>query len=349
MTNEFTARYFDGQTSRPRVVTVQLEHIPVRGAIRGDAVEREFDPKTAVLHPPLANDPVRIDLPDGATLEIEGEADAYAALRPFFRHSFFEECADRLERHWKGTAATLTALIVLGALTFAYGIPWAAHHIAMSLSQPVIDSLSDHSSEFLEQRVFQSSEIPVEHQLEIRRAFEDLLVANGLHPEDYDLRFRRSARLGANAFALPSGTIYLLDDLVELADDDDQIVAVLAHESAHVVKRHGIQGVLRSTGVYSLFSVLIGDVTSLASLATALPAMLIDAGYSREFETEADLYGAELLLAADKDPENLNVMLLRLTAKSEVSLTPEMLASHPDAAKRVEAVRQFTRSAVKTP
>jgi Zn-dependent protease with chaperone function len=342
--SEFRGRFFDGQTSRPREVAISHSPNPPEIHLTGEDLDTVFLLQETTLHPPLADDPIRLDFANGSSLEIDGGTVVYKEIRDQFRSNFFEEFADRLERHWKGTFVTLCALILLGWMAFQFGIPWAAERIAMSLSPTVIDAVSSDSAEFLEKRIFETSELPLERQIEIREAFDQLLLDNQIDPGGYSLLFRKSAELGANAFALPSGTIYLLDDLVELADNDAQVVAVLSHESAHVVKRHGIQGVLRSTGVYAIFSTLIGDVTSLSALATALPTMLVDAGYSREFETEADLYGAELLLTEGRDPEDLNVMLLRLSADHSVSLTPEVLASHPASARRVEAVRAFVRS-----
>lgn len=56
-------------------------------------------------------------------------------------------------------------------------------------------------------------------------------------------------QIGANAFALPDGTLVVTDELVELAgDNDDEVLAVLAHELGHIHERHGLR-LLRTQGL----------------------------------------------------------------------------------------------------
>ena len=86
--------------------------------------------------------------------------------------------------------------------------------------------------------------------------------------------------MGANAFALPNGTIVVTDDLVKLAEHDDELVAVLAHEIGHVVSRHALRRVLQDSGVMLLVAGITGDIVSISSLAAALPTLLIEAKYS---------------------------------------------------------------------
>ncbi len=86
---------------------------------------------------------------------------------------------------------------------------------------------------------------------------------------DYAIRFRAS-KIGPNALALPGGVIYVTDELVELAPDDDAVIGVLAHELGHIEQRHLMRRLFASAAVGAAAAVLFGDVsTVLAALAGA--------------------------------------------------------------------------------
>ena len=71
---------------------------------------------------------------------------------------------------------------------------------------------------------------------------------------------------------------------------DDELLAVLAHEIGHVRGRHAMRLVLQNSGLAVLLTALAGDAVGVTFLAVALPSMLLQSGYSRQFETEADDY-----------------------------------------------------------
>ena len=85
-----------------------------------------------------------------------------------------------------------------------------------------------------------------ERQIKLRADFDTFLKAAG-DTTPYQIEFRAMKGQGANAFALPSGTIVISDELVLLAEDDREIVAVLAHECAHVRHRHVLRAVLQNS------------------------------------------------------------------------------------------------------
>jgi predicted Zn-dependent protease len=115
---------------------------------------------------------------------------------------------------------------------------------------------------------------------------------------------------------------------------------VLAHELGHVHERHALRGVIQSSVVGVLVAVWLGDVSS---LATALPAAVLDARYSRDFEREADAYAAELLRANGADALAFAEFLARLeVAHGGGGPAPALLAylaSHPATAERIRRLR----------
>ena len=75
--------------------------------------------------------------------------------------------------------------------------------------------------------------------------------------------------LKANAFALPSGIVVLTDELEALAQHDDELSAVFAHEIGHVVHRHSMRMVIQHSASALLMLGLLGDVNSATSVVAA--------------------------------------------------------------------------------
>ncbi|MBI4817947.1 MAG: M48 family metallopeptidase [Deltaproteobacteria bacterium] len=139
-----------------------------------------------------------------------------------------------------------------------------------------------------------------------------------------------------NAFALPGGQMALNTGLIRLADTPEEIAGVLAHEMAHVTKRHGVRSLARALGVFGGIQLILGDVSVLVTIAAQLATL----GYSREQEAEADAEGVRMLVAAGIDPEGLAKFFEKMKDKQkELPDVPEWLSTHPDLAARANEVR----------
>ena len=114
----------------------------------------------------------------------------------------------------------------------------------------------------LDGQIFTPSALPLERRQELDAAFRRLKMPRG-ESASYQLAFRKSDVVGANALALPSGTIVVTDDLVALAEDDRELIGVLAHEAGHVDHRHGLRNMLQNSMVGLLVAWFIGDISSI--------------------------------------------------------------------------------------
>ena len=190
-------------------------------------------------------------------------------------------------------------------------------------------------------RYLNSSKIDKERQEALRTKFHSLRLQEGGTPSSA-LLFRGSPQLGANAFTLPDGTIIVLDELVTAMGDDQQILAVLAHELGHVHGRHGLQLLLRSSAVGAFWTFYIGDVSSLLAAA---PAAVVEAKYSQELERQADDYAAALLLHNGLSPGLLADALQKLTESHPDASKAGFLATHPSTHERMRRLRQSSRPA----
>jgi Zn-dependent protease with chaperone function len=126
----------------------------------------------------------------------------------------------------------------------------------------------------------------------------------------------------------------MTDELVALAQNDDEIIAVLAHEIGHVRGRHALRMILQSAGVAAITLAVFGDVSSTSALAAALPAVLLNAKHSREFEHEADGFAKSWLREHGIPERRFDDLLCRLEKQSPAGTEVRYLSSHPPTEER---------------
>lgn len=143
----------------------------------------------------------------------------------------------------------------------------------------------------------------------------------------------------ANAFALPGGRIGVHAGLLEIAENPDQLAAVMGHEVAHLLAGHGNERLTQQLGI-NIVMLLIGLFTDvdnqLLLQALGLGAHFgITLPFSRAHESEADLMGLRLMAAAGFDPAE-SAELWRNMARASAGQPPEFLSTHPGHDTRIE-------------
>ena len=155
-----------------------------------------------------------------------------------------------------------------------------------------------------------------------------------------------------NAFALPGGQMVVFTGLLHHANSPEEVAGVLAHEIAHVTKRHGLERIIQSVGVITVVQLLMGDATGVMGMAVQLLTVATINNYSRDQESEADEEGVALLDAAGINPNGLAGFfeVLKEESPSDEN-TPEALqdalswmSTHPDTDQRIEHVTELTRA-----
>jgi predicted Zn-dependent protease len=161
---------------------------------------------------------------------------------------------------------------------------------------------------------------------------------------EYAWQFRIVNSAEINAFALPGGYIYINRGLFEAAEDEAQLAGVIAHESGHVVMRHGThiasQAVLAQGGLAVLTSILgqSGSLTSqLAQLGLGLGVDSLLLKNSRAAETQADEVGAYILYLAGYDPHAM-VQFCQIIARKYPQRTLQFFSDHPNPENRIKDV-----------
>ncbi len=163
-------------------------------------------------------------------------------------------------------------------------------------------------------------------------------VAEGIH---FPFKFVIVNSPEINAFALPSGVIVLNRGLLELADDEEEVAAVLAHEIAHVTQRHIARFYQKSKGltlktalgtlaaiIASSYSAQAGQAALVSTLAAQQREIL---SFTRDNEKEADRIGRNILLRAGYSTQAMQRFFEKLKRQSLVDAkhANEFLQTHP--------------------
>ncbi len=144
----------------------------------------------------------------------------------------------------------------------------------------------------------------------------------------------------ANAFALPGGKIGVFTGLLRVADNADQLAAVIGHEVGHVVANHGNErmssGAIANLGMSVLSA--YGEGGENRQLLVAALGIGYDLGvakpHSRGQESEADNYGLALMANAGFDPASSIQLWKNMGALGQAP--PEILSTHPSPATRIQ-------------
>ncbi|MBU0681942.1 MAG: M48 family metallopeptidase [Proteobacteria bacterium] len=294
-----------------------------------------------VLTPPLGSSRRFLKFPGGERLQVDDPA-VLAFFDDTLRSHLGLQWVHFIESHWRLVAACVAGLVVCVWALMAFALPHFAKKIALATPAGVMDRISDDTLKLLDNRFFALSELSPGRKAEVGKIFSTLCV-DFVPSQGCNLVFRKGGTLGANAFALPSGLVIVTDELVDFAENNDELAGVLAHELVHVKERHGVRHVIQQAGVFMLISTLLGDMTSLTSLGSALPMMLVESGYSRQFEQEADENASRYFLEHDRSVQPYKDMLYRLTKDQQLPGVASFLASHPGAEERLQAIEAVER------
>lgn len=184
---------------------------------------------------------------------------------------------------------------------------------------------------------------------EIGRRLVNAIPARFQHPE-FRYTFTGVNLKEINAFALPGGPMYINRGMIEKAHNEGEVAGVMAHELSHVALRHGTAQATKATP-YEIGSVAgqilgaivgggWGQVISQGSqfgLGTAFMR------YSREYEKQADILGAQIMAAAGYDPRDM-ANVFRTIEKESGPGGPQWMSDHPNPGNRYEYINAEARS-----
>jgi Zn-dependent protease with chaperone function len=338
--------YYDGTTSAQVPAECRVYDngaVQVHGSDGGDALCTlpRFELQAS---PRLARTQRYLYFPQGQKFETADNRAVDAVMARFQKRSWLQ-VVHRLESRKRYILICLAAMLAILWVVGRYGVPGAAGWIAHRLPQSVVQKAGGQTMDILDRSFFKPSGLDPSESERLKTHFRPLIQAHaGLNLE---VQFRNGGRLGANAFALPGGTIIFTDEMVKLAQTDDELLAVLAHEAGHVAHRHGIQRIIQDSLLAFAVMAVTGDTAGTSQLFIGLPVALTELAYSREFEREADRYALAYLQSHHISPRHFANLMRRLQQEKH----PEdldmqgrwsnYLSTHPATAERLQ---RFERS-----
>lgn len=235
----------------------------------------------------LGSTPRHVDFPDGGRFET---LDHLAMEGVFGRRGGF---VHRLESRYRYVFIALVGVVLSSVLTVTYGIPALSEWVAFQLPGNTYQELGEYSLEYLDEHLFEPSNLDATRQSAIQTRFAPTLSEFSRDGMRLKVHFRQLGQ--ANALALPSGDIVFSDAIVKLSENDEELLAVLAHEIGHVARRHAVRRSLQA-GILSVAVAMIsGDASGLSEVLTSVPIILTQLGYSRDMEREADDFALRFL------------------------------------------------------
>jgi predicted Zn-dependent protease len=334
----FHARYSDGRTATTVAVRARPDS---RGLIVATPDGAEIDcwdwADVQLAEPPARGRPIRLSNRShlGARLSIDDPA-AVPALRA---HTNYLQRAP-IGRKSALTAAAIAAALAAVAAFFVYGLPWAARPLAAIIPVAWEEPVGESTVAIVNQLFARGRKLCDDAAgTAALQAMTRRLTATVETP--YDIRVSVADSGVVNAFAAPAGRIVVFRGLIERAKSADEVAGVLAHEIAHVVRRHPTQGMIASIGWSALLSVFTGGASLSSDTVTHLAAHLATSAYSRDLEAEADEGALAMLAASGIGSAGLAGFFKSMAEEEKGGLgLPEYLSTHPETGKRIEAVQK---------
>ena len=323
---EPNASYCDGKSAAQHAVYLSVRQTVLDWV--SPTTSGSIDIAQLRLDPAVGQTDAVIHLPTGEMFIVHDAAFLRAWPKPI---SWIERSAAWVEER----ISTVIAFACLGvAIVYAmarWGIPLIATAIVTLIPLSIDERMGEQTLVVMDRVLLAPSQLEPTRQKSLADQWERYCAK--VHCPAHQLLFRHGKEMGANAFALPGGAMVLTDELVKLAQQDEEIVAVLAHELGHVQGRHGVRMVVQSMGAAAVLLAVTGDFGNVTDLASALPSLLLQSGYSRNMEREADAYAIDSLHAACVEPKYLATMLAKLDAKASET---GWLDSHPGTQERMQ-------------
>jgi len=157
-----------------------------------------------------------------------------------------------------------------------------------------------------------------------------------------------------NAFALPGGPMFVNRGMFDAAASEGEVVGVMAHELSHVLLRHGTANMSKAQNPWLQLgqiagvvggAVVGGGAGSMIAQGSQVGLGAVLLRYSRDYEKQADLLGAQIMAKAGYDPRALAHMFETIEKESSGSSGgPQWLSSHPNPGNRTVYITKEAES-----
>jgi Zn-dependent protease with chaperone function len=255
-----------------------------------------------------------------------------------------EKKSNRLANIESNRSMVLLSLILVPAFLYAffkYMIPGFAVHFSEYVPEYAVKIASEHTLYSLDKTLLNESEVDAQLQQTYKDNWQDTLSQLTLNDAHYNLNFRESDKMGANAFALPDGTVVVTDALLTLIDNNEDLLqAILLHEIGHVENKHSMRLIAETLATSLAIDYFFGDLGGMIEVFAGLSNTIVQNQFSQKLEWEADNFALEQLQTLGLDPESFAKAMEKLAATlPQESKLDALMQSHPLMKERIENAR----------
>lgn len=174
-------------------------------------------------------------------------------------------------------------------------------------------------------------------------------LAKSKYAGDFPYTFKLVSDDSINAFALPGGPMFVHTGLIKAAENEGQLVGVLAHEMSHVSLRHGTHQAT-TANFLQIGPALAGAIAGggmlgqLAQLGMGLGENSVMLKFSRSAESQADYNGGLMMASVGYSPVEMAHFFEKLEAQTgKQGLISRMMSDHPSPGNRVKASEDLAK------
>ena len=315
-----SADYFDGKSSKKERVVIGFDDKFI--TLKGEITDKKIPIKDSTFSDRLANTPRKILFDDGSVAysDENDKIDKIVDKKSLFIYT--------VESKMRYILFSLMMVIVAIIFLFTSGSNLIANIVAKNMPQSIEKKLSNATLKMLDSHILLKSKLKISKKEHIKKIFYKLTN----NSNQYRLHFRRG--IGENAFALPSGDIIITDELIRFSNgDDDMVFGVLAHEIGHIEHKHSLKILVKFSLSTAIISYITGDISS---FVTILGSSIINANYSREYESQADRYAKIMMQKNDINPKHLADFFIKMKDKNLKNKKYNYFDSHPPNQDRID-------------
>ena len=342
-----SGKYFDGRTSAKKLVILEIRESG-RWALLDEedsAIIKQGERFKANVSPRLAQTPRYLNFSEDDTFETEDNERVDQALK-LVRKVHWSSLVHVLESRFRYVFAACILFVLVAFTSIKYGIPVAATLIADQIPGTILQKTGEQTLSALDRTFLSPSQLNPDRVRQVRHHLQSAVEQ---YPDlELIIVFRKGGPVGPNAFALPSGHVVFTDELVQLAEDDNELLSILAHEIGHIQYRHGLRRLIQDSILSFAILSVTGDASGVSELFLGLPVVFTELGYSRKFELEADLFARDFMIANSIDLHHFADILLRIDKEEDPSHKKYnehehspgkwsgYLSTHPDTRERIK-------------
>ncbi|QOL25725.1 M48 family metallopeptidase [Thalassotalea sp. LPB0316] len=331
-----TATYYVTGSSSSLPVTVNILSPDLLQVIENDSktVLRRLSRSELKVSSKLGEMPREVLLPDNGSLYI----DANASIDQWL---FADNNIGKLESNSKIVLLSLLLVPLFLFSIFKYLLPAFAVQFADLVPSYVTQISSTNTLNALDKTVLAPSELDEEtienYVVQLAQLTGKLNIADKL----FKFQFRKSEFFGANAFALPDGTIVITDDLVALLDNNFELLAaIVLHEIGHVERNHSMRLIAETIIASMAIDYFIGDLGGMIEVFAGISNTIVQNQYSQKLEWEADNYALEHAKLVGLTNEDFAVAMEKFaTLAADGNKLDALFSSHPLTLERIENAR----------